>query len=101
MFILSRVRFARSSCTMPITVFPITTGRNVRFQKEPTRQRNTASIVKIRLKYVKIFDFMICATDLPVVICVSLVSPCATRSSTSPAVRPVYFSLSISNTSVL
>ena len=41
---------------IPISVFAMMTGRNVRSRKDPTMQSSTASTAKMRLKYVKIFS---------------------------------------------
>ena len=50
---------------MPMSVFPITTGKNVRLRYEPTRHRSTVMTTKIRLKNVSAFERMISPADFP------------------------------------
>ena len=56
MFSFSSTFFARTSWMIPIRVLMMTTGIKVRLRKDPTRQTNTASTVKIKLKYVNTFS---------------------------------------------
>ena len=74
-FILSSVRFARTSCIIPINVLPMTIGRKVRFRKEPTRQSKTVMIKKIRLKYVNVLETIISFVVLSVDRSLSFVRP--------------------------
>ena len=89
--IFSRVFFARISCTIPITVFPIIIGRNVRFLKEPTIMSRIVMTRNIRLKYVKTFEITISFVVLSVDISALLVSPFSAFCLTSSSVRPVIF----------
>ena len=50
MLIFSSTFLERTSCTIPIRVLMMTTGRKVRLRKDPTRQSSTPSTIKIRLK---------------------------------------------------
>ena len=88
-FILSRIFFARSSCTMPISVFPITIGRNVRFRYDFTHSSNIEIIKNIKLKYVNALEKIISLIDLSVVVSARLSSPCSTLSAASCSVRPL------------
>ena len=47
---LSNTFFDRSCCTMPIIMFAITTGKNVRLLNEPAAITRTAKSAKMALK---------------------------------------------------
>ena len=87
-FIFSSVFFARSSCTIPITVFPIIIGRNVRFLKDPTTISNIEIIKNMRLKYVHTFDNTISLLVLSVFISALFTSPLSTLVATSASLSP-------------
>ena len=61
---LRMVLRARSSGTVPISVFDTTTPRNSMFRQLPTSARQTASATFSPLKGVKRFSARICAVDL-------------------------------------
>ncbi len=91
---LSIVRFARSSCMMPMTVFEMMTRMKRRFLYEPTISTRSASPTLRRLNSVKTFSLTIRRTDLERLSRALLTRPRPVRSWTCSAVRPVPGSVS-------
>ena len=80
--------FARTSCTIPINVFSIMTGRNVRSRKDPAIHKRIARITNIRLKYVNTLLWMISFVVLAGGSTAVFVQPCRRCSCTCWFVSP-------------
>ncbi len=84
----SRVRFARTSCTMPMSELVITTPMKSPSPGEPTTSTITNIVVRIALNRVSTLARTISPNVRLVFSVASLVSPRATRSRTSSCMSP-------------
>ena len=85
----SSVRLAFTSCTMPISALATRTTPNVASWISPTTRMTTSIVPRIALNRVNTLARTISPSVRLVRSPVSLTWPCATRSATSAAVRPV------------
>ena len=85
----SRVRFARYSCTIPMSAFPMRTNPNNPSAGEPNTRISASIVPRIALKRVNTLARTIWATVRLVRAPLAFVSSRATRSATSFPVRPV------------
>ena len=84
----SRVRFARSSCTIPTPVFTIRTNPNSASWNGPTTTMIASIAPRSALNRVNTLERTICATVLVCVRGTRLTCPRASRSATSAELRP-------------
>jgi hypothetical protein len=84
----SNVRFARSSCTIPISAFAISTKPNSASRNCPTSKITRSIAPSSALKRVSRFARTICVTVRVGADGTSFARPVATRSATSAEVRP-------------
>jgi hypothetical protein len=83
------VRFARYSWTIPMSALPIRTKPNNPSAGDPNTRISASIVPRIALKRVKTFARTIWVRVRLVRAPLSFVCPCATRASTSAAVRPL------------